>query len=229
MVDVYRLRSIVKIVVLMATVHVWACNTVAKQEPEPDLSLKQNTDGTSVVGQTESFRGYLDESGSLSVEVTILGKVRTREFVDNAMQGVSQMYQQCGIPVVATVNEAAAEAADDIDVAERYRLTRQYAIDKPGVFIVDSTAEHDVAFSYLPSLHRDVSGTAWITNRVSESCFAWIVAHEIGHLVLNDGTHHPQTDNIMNAWCSQGNNFNTTSALPGWTPNQCELMRSVVN
>lgn len=220
------LRSMVKGLVLLATLYLWACNTIAELEPEPDLSRTQNPDGSALaLRTTESFSGFMDDSGSLPVDITILGEVRPREFVDDAMRSVSQMYQQCGIPVKATVNEVSVETAQDIDVAGRYRLTHEYASDKPGVFIVESTAERDVAFSYLPSLQRDVSGTAWITNRVSDACFAWIIAHEIGHLVLNDATHHPQRDNIMNAQCSQGS-FNTSSALPRWTPRQCELIRS---
>ena len=225
MANICSLPGMFKGLALLATLHLLACNTIP--EPEPDLSRKQHADGSALaLGTTESFRGFLDDSGSLPVDVTILGEVRPREFVDDAMRSVSQMYQQCGIPVKATVNEVSVETAQDIDVAGRYRLTHEYASDKPGVFIVESTAERDVAFSYLPSLQRDVSGTAWITNRVSDACFAWIIAHEIGHLVLNDATHHPQRDNIMNAQCSQGSNFNTSSALPRWTLRQCELIHS---
>jgi len=211
---------------LLISLSVLSCATTASLEPEPDLSRKSSGRANSNASSINGFTHFLDETGSLPIEIHIVGKARDIEFVEDAMGSVAQMYRQCDIPIKAKVHNLEEIPPQDVDVHERYRLTEEYSVRKPSVFIIESSAERSVGFSYIPKLQRDVSGTAWITDRVSDSCFAWIIAHEIGHIVLNNGGHHPQTSNIMNARCSASSNYNRRIGLPRWTENQCEIMRS---
>jgi len=220
-----------------------------KSESEPGLSQRQNEpkitkDGNGNVKQLQSESNAREQKSipassqgttlghTLPVNVTIVGNARDRQFVSGAMDDVAEIYAQCNISLNLKVNEAEDKNAIDINVSERYALTSRYARTDtqtrvwPSVFIVNSTAERDVAFSYLPSLERDVAGTAWISDRASEACFAWIVAHEMGHIILDSGVHHTDTRNVMNARCSNNNNFNRSSTPPHWSDTQCAVMRA---
>lgn len=224
-----------KAALLITTFALLSCSTANTLIPEPDLSQPRSIDSSAVdTNESEKeilnkSRNFLDDTGSLPVEVHIIGQAREVKFVEDAMGTVAEMYQQCNVPLKTTIHNLEEVPTQDVDVQQRYQLTHNYSVRKPSVFIIESSAERDVGFSYLPSLKRDVSGTAWITERVSDACFAWIIAHEIGHIVLNDGNHHPRTNNIMNARCSAGSNYNSTAALPRWSDRQCELMQATPN
>jgi len=192
---------------------------------EPDQSAVEQES----VDETASLK---TKSARVKVDVAIVGDARDRESVVDAMTTVSDIYDQCQIQLETTVRELPNENAVNVDSSQRYALTNKYADvaddqeTMPTVFVIGSTAERSVAFSYLPSLRRDVSNTAWVSDRVSQRCLAWIVGHEIGHILLDNASHHPSTRNVMNARCSANNNFNRSSALPRWTKAQCEALRS---
>lgn len=188
--------------------------------PEADLS--------SEVIQQETIGFANDGVSELLLDIHIIGNARTTQFVENAMTDVATIYEQCEIPLISRVENLPDKHSEDIDLEQLYSLSNEYTARQPTVYIIDSTAERDVAFSYLPSIQRDVSGTAWISNRVSEQCFAWIVAHEIGHILLDDARHHQATQNVMNARCSSNNNFNRTKSLPFWSEQQCRLLKEAV-
>lgn len=199
-------------ILAIALVSLLGCAPV--REPEADLSLERST-----------VAGLEHPSGSLVIDVNIVGNARSESFVRAAMEQVSEIYQQCELSLAAEVKTWPEESSTELPLEQIYQLTRQYKQHAPTVFVIESTLENDVAFSYLPSLNRDVSGTAWISDRVSDSCFSWLVAHEIGHIALNSSEHHPSRRNVMNRFCSKNNNFNRSEFLPSWDKQQCALIR----
>ncbi len=220
----YRYREIPRPAVTSILILIFCFSCSQPVVPEPDLTDRNTYNTTSLLKHSDQTAAMVTADAKLPVTMVIVGEARDQPFFNEQMQQVSELYQQCGIDLQTTVRELPNEIPKAINVADRYRLTTQYAASKPTVFVIESNAERDVAFSYLPSINRDISGTAWVTNRVSEPCFAWVVAHEIGHLVLNDATHHPNPGNIMNARCSAGNNFNRSTLVPQWSNQQCALM-----
>jgi len=211
-----------------------ACTVPA--EPEADLSRSPTESAfaeqdTGSQRQRSGVKKPTQKNAGLQVEVVIAGDAREEKFVEEAMSKVADIYAQCDTALSTTLHYEPEELSNGINTTQRYELTRKYTpadtiIRQPTVFVVNSTAERDVAFSYLPSLARDISGTAWITDRVSEQCFAWIVAHEIGHVILDNGKHHPRKRNVMNARCSSRSNYNRSRSLPTWTDEQCSVIQS---
>ena len=196
---------------------------VPSQNSGQDLIQEQSR-----IGDTEDISSQRDITArrvdSLPVSVNIMGDVRSESFVKTAMTKVTDIYQQCGLSLSIEVNSRPEESTTDLSEGMLNFYGRQHASYPPTVYVVESTLERDVAFSYLPSLNRDISGTAWITNRVSDACFAWVVAHEIGHIALDSSAHHPDKRNVMNRFCSGNSNFNRRTALPRWDEQQCAVL-----
>ena len=195
------------------------------QNPEQGVRLEQSSiDNVAVDSiQRDSVSFSVDPS---PINVNIIGNARSESFVKNAMIEVDDIYQQCGLPLSIQVNSEPEEITDDLTEDKLYLLSQKHAPFPPTVYVIGSTQERDVAFSYLPSIKRDVSGTAWITDRVSDACFSWVVAHEIGHVALDSGVHHPDRRNVMHRFCSGNNNFNRSTSLPRWDDQQCSVLRN---
>ena len=197
---------------------------VPAQKPEQGVGLEQSSIDNVAVdsSQRDSVSIRVDPS---PINVNIIGNARSESFVKNAMIEVADVYQQCGLPLSIQVNSEPEEITDDLPEDKLYFLSQKHAPFPPTVYVIGSTLERDVAFSYLPSIKRDVSGTAWITDRVSDACFAWVVAHEIGHIALDSSLHHPDRRNVMHRFCSANNNFNRSTSLPRWDDRQCSVLR----
>ena len=222
--DCDRLRNRIRrsdLVLIAMTFCLAGC--VPSQNPKQDLNLEQSRIGytADISSQRDVVQRRIDP---LPVSVNIMGDVRKESFVKTSMTKVVDIYQQCGLPLSIQVNLRPEESATDMSEDKLKFLGQQHAAYPPTVYVIESTLERDVAFSYLPSLNRDVSGTAWITDRVSDACFAWVVAHEIGHIALDSSAHHPDKRNVMNRFCSGNNNFNRSTALPRWDEQQCAVL-----
>ena len=159
----------------------------------------------------------------LDVDLTVLGDARDRSRIDQGVAQAKVIFSQCRIALKVNTTTLPDTVTSDITSRQRYELTRSHVDRKPAIFIVNSTVERDVAYSYLPSIQREVSGTAWLTNRVSDRCLGWIMAHEVGHILMDNSIHHSDRNNVMNAQCSV-NNYSAASTLPRWTEDQCSLM-----
>lgn len=96
---------------------------------------------------------------------------------------------------------------------------------KPALFVIPATAEQDVAFSYLPSLNRRVAAASWLTDRVSDRCFVWIMAHELGHVIFDHAEHSCGSNNIMSVACKR-KNWGSRRISPDWTDEQCIELRN---
>lgn len=195
-------------------------NACSAPPPEPDLSIPSQTEPTRLAIQAMLNR----EPGHIDIDVHIVGGARNANFVRSNLSDVVDIYQQCDVRLDARINELPDQESSDIALATLYALTHEHAQRRPAVFLIDSTDDRELAFSYLPSFHRDVAATAWISNRVSDACFAWVLAHEIGHIVLDDATHHPSRSNVMHRSCSSGN-VGRSEALPRWSEAQCQVLR----
>ena len=160
----------------------------------------------------------------LEIESRILGEARSPKFVAASITPIQAIYEQCGIDVQFTVKNLPIQKTADLTEDDLLRLSINNS-DQPVVNVIQSTDRGDVAFSYLPSLQSAASSTAWITNRVSDDCFSWIVAHEIAHIVFNHPNHVFQRNNVMNPQCSAGSNYNRTNSAPRFTALQCRELR----
>ncbi len=198
------------------------CTPAKKPEPGLDFERSRIDDSSIDSSRTDSVSNRVESS---PLHVNIIGNSRNESFVNKAMIEVADIYQQCDLRLSFQVNSKTEEITTDLPEDKLYLLSQEHAPYPPTVYVIESTLERDVAFSYLPSLKRDVSGTAWITDRVSDACFAWVVAHEIGHIALDNSAHHPNKRNVMHRFCSVNNNFNRSTSLPSWDDQQCSVLR----
>lgn len=194
------------------------------KEPEQNLNLdKSPVDEDAVSEQQHELTAPGENLPPM--DVNIIGDARSEAFVEAAMVEVADIYRQCGLSISTQVNLKSEEPTAELPQDKLNSPSQQHERYPPTVYVIESTLEGDVAFSYLPSINLDVSGTAWITNRVSDACFAWVVAHEIGHIALDSSVHHPDKRNVMNRFCSGNSNFNRSRALPRWDAQQCTDLR----
>lgn len=165
----------------------------------------------------------------LDVEARVLGEARQEALVQASIEPIRSIYRQCDIDIQLTVNVQATTNSLNLSEMDIQQLSK-HNNDQPVVNIIHSTDQQDVAFSYLPSQQIDSSSTAWITNRVSNACLSWIVAHEIAHIVFDHPLHVYQSNNVMNPSCSAGSNYNRKSSQPKFTEQQCvELRKNILN
>ena len=160
----------------------------------------------------------------LEVNIHVVNKARSIQFMSAATTAVSALFEKCQITLLTTVRSAALAPDTPINRKTRDRLVAKYAPVKPALFVIPSTAELDVAFSYLPSLNAGVAGTSWLTDRVSDRCFVWIMAHELGHVIFDHAKHSAGFSNIMSAVCKQ-KNWGSRQIAPDWTDEQCVELR----
>lgn len=162
----------------------------------------------------------------LEVEIVVVDEARSINFVKSAITAASMLFEKCQITLKASLRAVVLAPGTSINRETQDHLVANYALQKPALFVVPSTAERDVAFSYLPSLGGGVAGTSWITSRVSDRCFVWIMAHELGHVMFNHAKHSAGFSNIMSVACKQ-TNWGRRQIAPDWTHEQCiDLRRS---
>lgn len=198
-----------------------ACAT--STAPEADLSQPGFEETLRARAATDS-----QSANRFQVDVNIVGNARDMSEVESALAGVASIYSQCDIQLDTELHSLPDEGANAVSLTSLYGLVHDHMRQRPTVFIIDSTEERDVAFSYLPSLARDVSGTAWISKRVSEQCLAWIVTHELGHIVLDSSLHHSDPRNVMSTHCTSYNATRITRE-PEWSDSQCDALREGIS
>ena len=163
-------------------------------------------------------------TASTEVNVLIIDEARDSNLLDQVMQGVNNIYQQCGISVSYQSQQVDLTAKQVIDRQTRTSLVEQYKDDLITLFFVPRTAEADVAYAYIPSRGTPLASSIWITERVQEACLPWIAAHEIGHVLLDSGKHSNGSSYVMSNGCTV-NNWSNSAASPKWTVEQCLTLR----
>lgn len=159
-------------------------------------------------------------SATIAVDVIIIDKARDSNLLDQVMQGVNDIYQQCQIAVTFEAQSVDLTAGQVIDKETRTNLADEYNAELATLFFVSRTAEADVGFAYLPSGEAPLASSIWVTERVSEACLPWVAAHEIGHVLLDSGKHSNGLSNVMSNGCT-ANNWSNSAASPKWTIKQC--------
>ncbi len=160
----------------------------------------------------------------LEVKVFVVDDARSLSFVSTAVTAVEALFRKCQITLSATISSIELAPDTSIDEEARDHIVAQYGVHKPALFVIPATAEQDVAFSYLPSLIRGVAATSWLTERVSDRCFVWIMAHELGHVIFDHAKHSSGSSNIMSVACKQ-KNWGSRRISPDWTDEQCIELR----
>ena len=153
----------------------------------------------------------VNKTASLQVNVVNVDKARNSNLVKQVLSGVNELYQRCRIAVQFNNTDTTLAPENSVNSKTRLKLAEKYKNESPTVFFVSHTTEADVAFAYLPSLNTQSASTIWITDRVNERCLTWITAHELGHVLLNNGKHHNGTTNVMSNGCTL-NNWNNAAA-----------------
>jgi len=161
-------------------------------------------------------------SAKLTVKLFNTNEARNPDLLEQVIQGVNDIYQQCRISVLFETQNMELATTQIIDRETRINLAEQYKDGKPSLFYVPRTAELDVAFAYLPSLISPLASSIWITERVSEGCLPWITAHEIGHVLLDSGKHSNGSVNVMSNGCTENNWSDVIT--PRWTSAQCAVL-----
>ena len=194
------------------------------------INPKTNQPATSKKTQTVSEAREADlveqqnTTASIKVNAIIIDDARKPNLLDQVMQGVNNIYQQCGISVSYQSQQVDLTAEQVIDRQTRTSLVGQYKDDLITLFFVPRTAEADVAYAYIPSRGTPLASSIWITERVQEACLPWIAAHEIGHVLLDSGKHSNGSSYVMSNGCTV-NNWSNSAASPKWKVEQCLTLR----
>lgn len=153
-----------------------------------------------VVRATKQMRSFFEESCNLTIK-TFISPLRTQNNLNTE-----------SVPLTS----ARLRTLTEDTVQEKQETLR--------LFFIHSTLENDTAFAYLPSANVVESGTAWVTRLVSTDCLPVIMAHEVGHLLLDDASHNSQLGNIMYHGCTS-TNFGNGYKLRKFSPDQCRKMQ----
>ena len=160
----------------------------------------------------------------LKVKIFVVNQARNIDFVKTAVRAANSLFEKCQITLNATIDSIALAPDTSIDREARDQIVAQYGRQKPALFVIPATAERDVAFTYLPSLDSGVAATSWLTDRVSDRCFVWIMVHELGHVILDHRGHNAGFNNIMSVACKH-KNWGSRRIAPDWTDEQCVELR----
>ena len=208
----YRFTTLFFAAVILAS----ACSNPVTEQP----NIK-NSKPTEVINI--NTLPSINETKTLKVNVVAINGARESTLLKQVLSRVDELYQRCRITLQFDTKEIDLAAESVIDSDTRSQLAGKYKNSMPTIFFVSKTAENDVAFAYLPRLNTTSSSTVWITDRVSENCLTWISAHELGHVLLNNGKHSNGSVNVMSNGCTL-NNWNNSAAAPTWTAEQCSAL-----
>jgi len=176
-----------------------------------------------------SFLLLLDQAKASEYVVYVFNNVGwDKAQVNKATEGAKSIFQEeCGVDVqpsaVRYLNIPDEYTA--LDEEEQLGLINQLKKrpEKISVFFIADSTDAFQAYSYLPATPDDNRNTIWLTRNIDERCLARTLAHEIGHLLLNEGEHRSEQSNLMHSTCVAAN---YTSAPTGRSLDsaQCEVL-----
>lgn len=147
--------------------------------------------------------------------------------IERAVGEVERIFAQCGTTVTAGPRYRLQAPADyrELDEPMQARLLERLPAARPIVLLVDRTVDGDVAYSYLPSAPVASRGSAWITRHSDPACLGPLLAHELGHILLDSERHSDDRDNLMFHSCTVAN---VAGTHPGTnlTEAQCARLRA---
>lgn len=140
---------------------------------------------------------------------------------------VEDIFGQCNVVVTAEAvyRLKAAGRYRDLDYSMQARILSKLPSTRPIALLVDQTTDRDVAYSYLDSAPTASRGSAWVTRNGHPACTGVLLAHELGHILLNTARHSDDPDNLMSHTCTVSNvaGFRPAARLTG---SQCEKLRA---
>jgi hypothetical protein len=171
-------------------------------------TLAGQFDGVVVTELAELSDGRRMHEADVVYPLAILDQVGwDRPDVERAIRQVEDIFGQCGITVTAGAiyRLQAPEAFRVLDESMQPDLLAGLPPDRPVVLLVDRTTDNDVAYSYLESAPVPSRGSAWITRRSRDVCLGVLMAHELGHILLDAARHSSDPGNLMSHTCSFSN------------------------
>jgi hypothetical protein len=127
--------------------------------------------------------------------------------IETAIREAAAIFlHRCGLPIsvnrVLTIDLPGFY--QELDEAEEERFVGGL-VDRPAALFVNATTEHHNAYSYLESWPISRAGTVWITRDAPTVCRGPLLAHEIGHVALDQAEHSDDQDNLMSHRCGHSN------------------------
>jgi len=146
--------------------------------------------------------------------------------VAQAIDRAEAIFEQCGVRVAAE-SVHWLEIPVDLHVLEESAQRRLLAVlpqRRPMALLVNRTTEGDSAYSYLASAPVASRGTAWLTRNSHPVCVGALLAHELGHILLDTARHSSDPGNLMSHTCTVSN---VAGSRPGTelTRSQCDTLR----
>lgn len=147
--------------------------------------------------------------------------------VKRAIREVEGIFGQCGIIVAAgsVYRLEVPREFRELDESMQARLLAELPPTRPIALLVDRTAGRDIAYSYLMSAPTKSRGTAWVTRNSHPACLGPLLAHELGHILLDSERHSGDRDNLMFHTCSVSNVAGSRPGT-GLTDAQCKVLRA---
>ncbi|MCP4953388.1 MAG: S8 family serine peptidase [Proteobacteria bacterium] len=192
------------------------------KEPS-DLMRDQDLASIQVIAQ-ETFTEFSGVSDAVfrPMLVFLSQSGWTADRVQTLIQSASRIIQQCNIVIrpASLVSLATNDSIRDFSTSNARLITKVMKSDRASVFFVRDTVDRPafdaVAFGTRNSVNTpELRFTAWVTTMTVDPHIA--LAHELVHVLMDDGTHSYAPRNLMRGDTSP-DNLELTAA-------QCELMQ----
>jgi len=146
----------------------------------------------------------------------------TPDAIAGAAKESARILGQCGLMLrtAELVRVAAPKRFHDFQTPASRELAATLQLDKPAVYFVAETRQHPAfdaeAIGHGNSRTRpELRDSVWVTRGTRDLGIA--VAHELAHVLMNDGAHTDEPNNLMRDETAPGNTR--------LTPAQCARLR----
>ena len=164
-------------------------------------------DTVEVAGVTR-FEAQSPGTGGTRYLVAVLsGSGWKREEIENAIKQARMIFDQCRVvvDVRAIYWLKTAVEFDRLQETHQAEILSVLPHYRPVIGFIKDSRDNDVAYSYLQSAPVPSRGTAWITRAGDPGCVGTIVAHELGHILLDTARHSAGGGNLMSYTCVHSN------------------------
>lgn len=146
--------------------------------------------------------------------------------IERAVSQVEQIFGQCDVTVTvaAVYLLTAPDEFMELEEPMQARLLDMLPETRPVALLVDRTTDQDTAYSYLVSAPVASRGTAWVTRASRPECLGVLLAHELGHVLLDTARHSTDPDNLMSHTCTVSN-IQGSAIRARFSPSQCTQLR----
>lgn len=127
--------------------------------------------------------------------------------IELAVRQVEEIFGQCGVTVTAETVYMVSAPEDFLELDEpmQARLLAAIPETRPAALLVGRTTDQDTAYSYLASAPVASRATGWVTRAARPACLGVLLAHELGHILLDTARHSTDPDNLMSHTCTISN------------------------